>query len=70
MLYEVITLAVLGLVAYRTAFSAPEARVGLQTERIGETAVWVLPNPSGLNAHYTAERLAALYAELRQAAFG
>ena len=61
-------LAVLGVTAYRTAFGRPEARVGRQEETIGETAVWVLPNPSGLNAHYQAADLARLFAELREAA--
>jgi len=61
-------LAVLGIGAYRSAFDRPEAVLGLQDEQIGDTAVWVLPNPSGLNAHYTLSDLAALYAELRMAA--
>jgi double-stranded uracil-DNA glycosylase len=43
--------AVLGLTAYRIAFKRPKARAGPQAERIGDTALWVLPNPSGLNAH-------------------
>lgn len=63
-------LAVLGLGAYRTAFARRTARVGLQNDAIGKTRVWVLPNPSGLNAHYTAADLAALYAALRSEALG
>jgi len=51
-------LAVLGVTAYRTAFDKRRAVVGLQSETMGETAVWVLPNPSGLNAHYLAADLA------------
>ena len=57
-------LAVLGLGVYRTAFSQPKAVVGLQAERIGNTQVWVLPNPSGLNAHYQPAELVRLFAEL------
>lgn len=60
-------LAVLGVTVYRTAFSQPLAKLGLQEETIGETAVWVLPNPSGLNAHYQPKDLARLFRELRQA---
>jgi TDG/mug DNA glycosylase family protein len=61
-------LAVLGVGAYRTAFGDRTAKVGPQPERIGGTPVWVLPNPSGLNAHYDLERLAAEFAALREAA--
>jgi len=58
-------LAVLGLGAYRTAFNQPKALVGRQEERIGNTVLWVLPNPSGLNANYQADDLARLFGELR-----
>ena len=58
-------LAVLGVTVYRVAFDRPRAAIGLQDETIGETAVWVLPNPSGLNAHYQRGELARLFAELR-----
>ena len=51
-------LAVLGVGAYRVAFENPKAKLGLQPEAIGETRVWVLPNPSGLNAHYQRADLA------------
>jgi double-stranded uracil-DNA glycosylase len=61
-------LAVLGLGAYRTAFNQPKALVGRQEERIGDTVIWVLPNPSGLNANYQAADLARLSRELKQAA--
>ncbi|MEV8507202.1 G/U mismatch-specific DNA glycosylase [Actinoplanes sp. NPDC051475] len=57
-------LAVLGVTAYRTAFNRPKATMGPQPDRIAGVPVWVLPNPSGLNAHYTAETLAAAFAEL------
>jgi TDG/mug DNA glycosylase family protein len=59
-------LAVLGIGAYRTAFNQPKAVLGLQSEQIGETRIWVLPNPSGLNAHYQLSDLAKLFGELRQ----
>jgi TDG/mug DNA glycosylase family protein len=58
-------LAVVGVTAYRTAFGAPKAQVGPQEAAIGATRVWVLPNPSGLNAHYTADTLAEEFARLR-----
>jgi TDG/mug DNA glycosylase family protein len=63
-------LAVLGVTAYRAAFSEPRAALGEQTRKIGATSVWVLPNPSGLNAHYTPASLATLFAELRVRAIG
>jgi double-stranded uracil-DNA glycosylase len=58
--------AVLGVGAYRTAFARPKATVGLQPDRIGGAAAWLLPNPSGLNAHYQLPDLAAAFAELRR----
>lgn len=58
-------LAVLGVGAYRVAFAQPKATLGLQDQRLGETRVWVLPSPSGLNAHYQAKDLARLFRELR-----
>jgi double-stranded uracil-DNA glycosylase len=60
-------LAVLGVGAYRDAFGEPGAQLGRQARTIGATAVWVLPNPSGLNAHYQIAELSALYRELREA---
>ncbi len=51
-------LAVLGVSAYRSAFGRPRAAIGLQAEKVGPAPVWVLPNPSGLNAHYTLDGLA------------
>ncbi|WP_152189947.1 G/U mismatch-specific DNA glycosylase [Georgenia satyanarayanai] len=60
-------LAVLGVTAYRTAFDQPRATYGEQGLRLGPTRVWVLPNPSGLNAHFTPARLAEAFAELRRA---
>ncbi len=62
-------IAVLGVGAYRSAFNRPKATFGQQPERLGETSeVWVLPNPSGLNAHYQLEDLARLYRTLYEAA--
>ena len=60
-------LAVVGLGAYRTAFGSPKATVGLQPASIGETRVWVLPNPSGLNAHWQLPQLAEEFGRLREA---
>ena len=61
-------LAVLGVGAYRSAFGKPRAAVGLQVEQIGQTFIWILPNPSGLNAHYTLDALGEVFGELRIAA--
>ncbi len=60
-------LAVVGLGAYRKAFDRPRAQVGLQPETIGATKIWLLPNPSGLNAHHQPRELARLFATLRRA---
>jgi double-stranded uracil-DNA glycosylase len=62
-------LAVLGISAYRTGFARPKAMLGPQEETIADARIWVLPNPSGLNAHFTPADLARLFAELRQEAF-
>ncbi len=67
--YRPAWLAVLGIGAYRTAFGHPRATTGEQAELIGGTRVWVLPNPSGLNAHYTLDRLAEEFAALRAAVY-
>ncbi|MFG3281152.1 G/U mismatch-specific DNA glycosylase [Streptomyces sp. NPDC048111] len=61
-------LAVVGVTAYRTAFGDRKARIGPQAHMIGTTRVWALPNPSGLNAHWTAQTMAEEYARLRCAA--
>jgi TDG/mug DNA glycosylase family protein len=60
-------LAILGIGAYRAAFDRPKASLGLQEERVGDAQVWILPNPSGLNAHYQAVQLAELFRQVRQA---
>ena len=64
--YKPRALAVLGIGAYRTAFAERDARLGLQAKGIGTTYVWVLPNPSGLNAHYQPKDLARLFGELKR----
>ncbi|MFC4033959.1 G/U mismatch-specific DNA glycosylase [Streptomyces polygonati] len=61
-------LALLGVTGYRAAFDAPGASVGPQRQTLGSTRLWVLPNPSGLNAHYPPAALAREFAELRVAA--
>lgn len=66
-LYQPQVVAVLGVGAYRTAFSSPGAALGLQEERLGSAHIWVLPNPSGLNAHYPPTRLADVFRALRLA---
>ncbi len=60
-------LAVLGLGAYRTAFKTPKAQLGLQDHTIGSTRVWLLPNPSGLNAHYQLGDFVSIFSELKRA---
>jgi TDG/mug DNA glycosylase family protein len=59
--------AVLGVSAYRVAFARPKAAVGRQPEPFEGALLWVLPNPSGLNAHYQQPALTAEYAALRAA---
>jgi TDG/mug DNA glycosylase family protein len=57
--------AVLGVQAYRTAFRRPRAAIGAQPERLARSGLWVLPNPSGLQARYQVPEMVALYRELR-----
>jgi TDG/mug DNA glycosylase family protein len=64
--YRPRVVAVLGVGAYRTAWNRPAAAIGPQPDRIGGTAVWVLPNPSGLNAHYQLAGLADIFRRLRE----
>lgn len=64
--YKPQNLAVLGIGAYRAAFQKPKAQLGLQTEKIGSANVWLLPNPSGLNAHYQLNDLAELFRKVRE----
>jgi TDG/mug DNA glycosylase family protein len=64
--YEPATVAVLGVQAYRGAFRLRRAQVGPQAELLGETPVWVLPNPSGLQAHYQLDDMVELFSQLRE----
>jgi double-stranded uracil-DNA glycosylase len=59
--------AFLGIGAYRAAFARPAARLGPQPETLGGAQVWVLPNPSGLNAHYGLPELTRWMRRLRRA---
>jgi TDG/mug DNA glycosylase family protein len=61
-------LAVVGVSAYRVAFEEKKAAVGPQADTLGGTRIWVLPNPSGLNAHWSPAALAAEFGRLRAAA--
>ena len=60
--------AVAGITAYRTAFGRPRAALGRQPDRLGGSELWVVPNPSGLNAHETVASLADAYAAAARAA--
>lgn len=60
--------AILGIGAYRTAFGRPRAVFGPQMERLGASGIWVLPNPSGLNASYQLAELTRAFRALREAA--
>lgn len=66
--YQPRILAVLGMGAYRLAFAQPQATVGRQQLTIANTILWVLPNPSGLNANYQQPELTRLFRELKAAA--
>ena len=65
--YRPRVVAIVGISAYRVAFDHPKAMWGRQSEGLGDSVVWVLPNPSGLNAHYRPKDLAAIFGELRLA---
>ena len=64
--YRPRVLAMVGIGAYRAAFARPRAKLGLEEETIGPTRIWVLPNPSGLNANYRPEDFVRLFGELRE----
>lgn len=64
--YQPRVLAVLGVTAYRAAFQRPRAALGLQPERIGASSIFVLPNPSGLNAHFQLDALAGLFRDVHR----
>jgi len=59
--------AIAGVTAYRVAFGRPRAMIGPQDERLGPARLWILPNPSGLNASWTLPRLTEAFRELREA---
>lgn len=63
-----LVVAIAGITAYRIGFGRPRAKPGEQPERIGAARLWVVPNPSGLNAHATIASLADAYAEPARAA--
>jgi TDG/mug DNA glycosylase family protein len=65
--FRPVCVAILSIGAYRQAFGRPGATIGEQPETIADARLWVLPNPSGLNAHYQLEDLAQLYQNLRLA---
>ena len=64
--YHPRVIAFLGIGAYRSAFGRPKAVLGLQAERISESALWVLPSPSGLNANHQLPELVELLRALRE----
>jgi TDG/mug DNA glycosylase family protein len=64
--YQPKVVAVLGIGAYRTAFASPKAALGKQFEQLANAMPWVLPNPSGLNAHYQLLDLVYHFQMLRQ----
>ena len=61
--------AVLGVQAYRTAFRRPQAAIGRQPDGLADTGLWLLPNPSGLQARYQLPEMISLFSELRVTAF-
>jgi TDG/mug DNA glycosylase family protein len=64
--YKPRIVTILGLGAYRTGFARPKAKLGLQDHQIGKTQVWLLPGPSGLNAHFTPKGLAKVVREFKE----
>jgi double-stranded uracil-DNA glycosylase len=64
--YQPRSVAVVGIGAYRIAFGRPKAVVGLQPEKLGTSALWILPNPSGLNANHQLPDLAKAFRALRR----
>jgi TDG/mug DNA glycosylase family protein len=68
--YRPAWIAIVGITAYRVAFDRRTAQIGRQQERIADSRVWVLPNPSGLNASWTAPRLSEAFRELHDVAYG
>jgi TDG/mug DNA glycosylase family protein len=64
--YRPAVVAFLGITAYRIAFRRPRVSFGPQAQRLAGTGIWVLPNPSGLNAHFQLADLAQLFSDLRR----
>ncbi len=64
--YQPRRVAILGVQAYRQGFERPKAMVGRQPDKFGDAEVWVLPNPSGLNAHYQLDDLARLFRQMKE----
>lgn len=64
--YSPRVVAFMGIGAYRTAFGRPKAQLGLQSESLGDTALWALPSPSGLNANHQLSDLVSLMTTLRE----
>jgi TDG/mug DNA glycosylase family protein len=65
--HQPVCVAFLGITAYRAAFQQTGAHLGRQAAPLGGAVTWVLPNPSGLNAHFQLAGLATLFRELREA---
>ena len=59
--------AILGVTAYRTAFTRPKAVIGPQPGLLATARLWILPNPSGLNALWTVPRITEAFSELKEA---
>jgi TDG/mug DNA glycosylase family protein len=59
--------AILGMQAYRVAFRRPKATLGRQAEPLGKSALWLLPNPSGLQARYQMPEMTEMFVDLRRA---
>ncbi len=68
--FRPLCVAILGVTAYRAAFAKPHAQMGPQEGGLSGAALWVLPNPSGLNAHYPPKRLAESYLAFRKDLLG
>ncbi len=67
--YKPEAVAILGITTYRTAFKKPKAKLGIQEDVISGAKIWVLPNPSGLNAHFQIKELGLLFAQLNSGVF-
>jgi TDG/mug DNA glycosylase family protein len=68
MRYRPRIVAILGIKAFRLAFGQPHAGFGLQEQRIGSSRIWILPNPSGLNASHQLPALVRMFRKVRSAA--